>query len=505
MPVGMIAALTFASLAIHGYHPYAEDGGLYAAGIKRLLNPALYPYSADFVDAHLRFSLFAPAVAGVVRTSHLPLTMVLLSAYLICIAATLTGVWLLAKRCYRSTAAHVGATMLTATWLTIPVAGTSLILVDPYLTARSISLPCSLFALVAIIDLFRSSSVRGKAVSATLCAFLLLLAALAHPLMAAYALGDVLLLCATMSGNVRIRRGGVVTLCLTAVVAAGLLQAFSPPESSAYVQVAITRYYWFLSRWQWYEIVGLVAPLIILAAVARRTEAAPQAFASGVTRCALARVALTSGLTALTIALMFAHESSAAHLVARLQPLRAFQTIYLLMVLVLGAVLGEHVLRRKLWRWVVVFTFSGSVMFYVQRNTYPSSEHIEWREGQSANQWQEAFHWIRSYTPTDALFALDAHYISQPGEDAQSFRAIAERSTLPDYSKDGGEASITPSLTSEWTQGQFAQHNLDGESDAQRVHALRPFNVGWIVLQQHTQTTFFCPYQNSLEKVCHLP
>ena len=72
----------------------------------------------------------------------------------------------------------------------------------------------------------------------------------------------------------------------------------------------------------------------------------------------------------------------------------------------------------------------------------------------------QAFLWIRGNTPKDALFALDADYINAPGEDAQSFRAIAERSALPDYSKDGGEASIAPDLTAAWSIGQAAQRGL---------------------------------------------
>ena len=42
--------------------------------------------------------------------------------------------------------------------------------------------------------------------------------------------------------------------------------------------------------------------------------------------------------------------------------------------------------------------------------------------------------------------ALDAQYITKPGEDAQGFRAIAERSALPDYSKDGGVVTNKPEL-----------------------------------------------------------
>ena len=81
------------------------------------------------------------------------------------------------------------------------------------------------------------------------------------------------------------------------------------------------------------------------------------------------------------------------------------------------------------------------------------------------NLWVQAFVWIRGNTPKDALFALDADYINAAGEDAQCFRAIAERSALPDYSKDGGEASIAPELADAWAIGQAAQQRL---SDAER-------------------------------------
>ncbi len=504
LPFGLILLLTALSLAVHGYHPYAEDGGLYATGIKRLLNPTLYTHSQPFVDAHLRYSLFAPAIATLVHLTHASLATVLLFIHLASIAATLSAVWLLVRRLYTNQPAHLGAVTLTAAWLTLPVAGTSLILVDPYVTARSISLPCTLFALAATLDLLQPGSTRKRLSLAILCA-VLLLAAITHPLMAAYALADVLLLAAVLSRIPSIRLWGSIALCCIAFIAAAILEAGWPPDPAVYIPVAITRYYWFLSRWQWYELIGLAAPLLILAAVAfygkpRAFEDKPQA-----ARRALARVAITSGITAVLVSIAFAHESSAAHIVARLQPLRTFQTIYMLMILVLGAILGEYLLRSHPWRWIVTFTLLGTFMFHIQRSTYPASAHIEWPGTPPANSYEQAFLWISRHTPIDALFAMDADYISEPAEDAQSFRAIAERSALPDYSKDGGEASITPSLAPAWTAGQLAQANLSTQADAQRLSALRPLNADWVMLRQHAQTSFDCPYTNDRVKVCRLP
>jgi hypothetical protein len=91
--------LTVLSVVVHGYHPYAEDGGIYLSGIKRLLNPQLYPYWSDFVTAHLRFSLFAPMVAFLVRKSSLGLMTVMLLLFIACIWLTLFAGWQLAICC----------------------------------------------------------------------------------------------------------------------------------------------------------------------------------------------------------------------------------------------------------------------------------------------------------------------------------------------------------------------------------------------------------------------
>lgn len=498
-----LTVLTAVSLAVHGYHPYAEDGGLYATGIKHLLYPALFPHSLPFVEAHLRYSLFAPAIAGAVHLTHSSLEHVLLGFHFLSIWVTLLAVWLLARRCYLSPSAHAGALLLAAAWLTVPVAGTSLILMDPYVTARSISLPCTLLALTALLDLLSPLSPGRRLRAIALCALSLLLAAAAHPLMAAYAFGNVLLLATLISRRPAVRRWGTLSLCLLAILLAALLQALAAPDTAAYTHVEATRFYWFLSQWHWYEIVGLIAPLLILSCVAfPRTSPLTTTQEA---RQVLARMAVATGVTAAIVALGFAHLSSASYIVARLQPLRTLQTIYMVMILILGATLGRDLLRRHRWRWIVTFLLFGGIFFFVQRNTYPSSAHIEWPGASPRNHWEQAFLWISRNTPVDANFALDANYISLPGEDAQSFRAIAERSALPDYSKDGGEASITPALTAAWTAGQQAQKNLSRETDAARLAALHPYAVNWIVLQQQASTSFACPYRNELVKVCRLP
>jgi hypothetical protein len=142
-----------------------------------------------------------------------------------------------------------------------------------------------------------------------------------------------------------------------------------------------------------------------------------------------------------------------------------------------------------------------------QRATFPASQHLElpWRVDTPAqNPWSRAFLWVRDHTPLNALFALDANYITLPGEDAQTFRATAQRSTLPDFSKDGGEASITPALADLWQQGVAAQTGLSTEPDAVRFARLRPFGVTWMVLRSEARTAYPCPYNNGVVKICSL-
>jgi len=151
-------------------------------------------------------------------------------------------------------------------------------------------------------------------------------------------------------------------------------------------------------------------------------------------------------------------------------------------------------------------------MLYAERMTFPGSRHVELPVGvtwgkfsEPDNPWEQAFVWISRDTPKDALFALDARYITKPGEDAQGFRAIAERSVLPDASKDGGVVTIKPELAAVWLKGQMAQVGLNQETDAQRIAALKPLGVTWVVLERGAATGFACEYANAVVKVCRLP
>jgi hypothetical protein len=333
-----------------------------------------------------------------------------------------------------------------------------------------------------------------------------------HPLMAGYGLAATCLLICLRSGRRSIRLACATSCCLAAIAVAALLNYGAAPESAAYVRAALTRSYWFPNRWAWYELAGLIAPLAILAAYsgvvrARRRRITDQP-ESRVPVAALATMATVLGATAILVAVLFARPESHSYLIARLQPLRAFQIVYILMILSLGALLGEHALQGRIQRWVAAILLLGAPMFLAERATYPSTRHIQISEADDENPWIQSFAWVRTHTPKDALFALDPDYIHAPGEDGQCFRAIAQRSALPDFSKDGGEASIAPQLAEQWQSGLRAQQSLGTPIHLYRnssgASALRAVGVSWVILRAKARTDLSCPYSNSAAKVCKI-
>jgi hypothetical protein len=511
----LLLVLTGCTFLVHGYHPFAEDGGLYVTGIQYTLDPAMFPHYTDFVTEHLRFSAFAPGVAMLVRVTHLSLSWVLLQLDLLSIWLMLFAGRQVMRRVLPTgyERAQLAGVALLAAWWTLPVAGTSLILMDPYVTARSFSTPLSLLAIAFALDDWPWPWMRSR--SLLFCVLCLLGATELHPLMAAYGFGFVVALRVSRTQlSWKTRIGAWLALAGSAVVLGAVLQAFAPSESAALRIAEATRYYWFLSQWQWYEWTGLIGPLLILivVTVVLRRDAV------SATATALCRACVVVGVIAVLNALLFARASAPEHFVARFQVLRVYLLVYALMPVLLGASiyqLCENARRRGRSRFVngvlglmpiLAVTVSACAMGYVQRQSFPMSPHMELpdRAARSANPWVQAFLWVQANTPRDALLALDAKYVNTEGEDAQNFRAIAMRSELPDYSKDGGEASITPPLAEAWQQGAAAQDGLSELNDNVRDERLRPLGVTWMVLHADAVTAHPCPYDNGTVKVCRL-
>jgi hypothetical protein len=505
---GLLALLTLLAFLVQGYHPYAEDGGMYLARVLALLHPSMFIPDAAFVREPLRISLFAPLLAALCRSTHLPLAWIVFFLDLASLAALLFAGRELLRRCLASDAAQLTGVALLATWATLPVAATSLLLTDPSVTARTFSTPLTLLAIAYALDDWRASATTARK-SQIACAACLLAAFAFHPLMAAYALLLVALLQLLRTPH---GLAAAATLIVAAIACAALAQLLAPADPPAAVAADLSRYYWFLSQWHAYELLGLLAPPLLIAALTRSRRLG---FSSNARD--LARAVIAFALLGTLIALLFAQQHFRSHFVARFQPLRVFCLIYALLPLLLGAALQQFCaaiashrpsISASLLRSTpaAIVLASACALFAAQRSTFPASGHFElpWQTAPSPNPWVRAFLWIRSNTPPTAVFALEARYVNLHGEDAQIFRVIAQRSALPDFSKDGGEASQMPQLAPGWQQAAAAQQQLSAQTDAVRESRLLPLGATWMVLLAGARTAQPCPYSNEAVMVCRL-
>jgi hypothetical protein len=485
-----LAALSLVAAALLGYHPYAEDGGIYASALALRLNPSLFPSFRTFAVAHTGKSLFIPVIAELVQRSHLSQEVVLLGLYLLSTAMTVIAAYVMACVLFPARRQQFCSTLLFALAMGMPVGGTSLYIADPYLTSRSLSTPLILLGLAAIL--------RRKHGLAAVCGGI---AFAVHPLMTLWALLPVAFLLLWQTSARRMR--AIVLLSLAVIGIMVTIQIVSPADSDAVRAASLSRSYWFPSQWQWYEWIGLAAPVVMLLASAVysvtsktiRPEAQPMA------------AAMTASMMTVTAgALLLIHTGNTAFLLARLQPLRLLHPVSIVFVLMLGGWLAAP--DGRAWRrgvlWLFVLGAVGGMLF-LQQTIYPHSAHWENPWGKTGNGYEAAALWLRRNTPVDALIAVDAHYTTMHGEDAQMVRPIAQRSTIPDAAKDGGIASVVPELADTWWTGSQAQEGLAALPDAQRVQRLRPFGATWLLLPADAETAFPCPYRNADAKVCRLP
>ena len=496
VPVWPIAVwlivLTPAVLLVHGYHPFSEDAGIYVAGVRKLVQPAFYVPDAAFVLANTRLSLFAHLLAAIVRTTRMPLSYLLLLTHLASIYAFLAACWSFGRRIFSSPVAQWSAVALAGACFTMPIAGTSLMLMDPYVTARSFSTPLGLFALVAAIDH------RWP-----LTAFLLLLTGLMHPLMFIYSAAFVLLFVLVDLGHTR----AAWSVSLLGILASGAIYQLTlhAPVSAAYHQAVLSRSYLFPSQWARFEYLGLAVPLLLYVLALQHQDSHTTDPQTPAGKLCLAAIML--GTSSTLSAFFFVHPSG-PYFLARMQPLRSFHMLYLVGILLLGGLIGNRLIGATLrpaarLTGFALLAAAAVSMFFTQRLTYPLSAHIEFPRAAPRNPWEKAFVWIRANTPPDAVFAANPDLVLLRGEEGQGFRVLTERSLLGDY-KDEGVVVVFPPLATQWAIERNAQAGLDRMTDAERVARLEPLGVSWLLLSSTATTSFACPYRNLVSQVCRL-
>jgi hypothetical protein len=472
-----LSLLTFGALLVHGYHPWAEDAEIYLPGVERILHPELFLFNAQFFESHSHLTFFPNFIAASVRLSHMPLDAVLFFWQVTSIFLFLLACWQLIGKCFADPKAQCAGVATVAALLTLPVAGTALYIMDQYINPRNLVAFAAIFAIVKVVD--RKYFQAG---------LFLVLAAAIHPLMSAFVLSYCAVLLCIKEFDRRFARLG----CLLPF---GLSLA---PPSPAYHQVALSHSFHYFLQWRWYELLGAVAPLALLwwfSRIARSRQLQNLDL--------LCRTLIVYELVYLPAGVVLS-ASARFESLARFQPMRSLYLLYVLFFLFAGGLLGEYVLKNRVWRWVALFAPLCASMFLAQRALFPASAHVEWPGASPKNQWVQAFQWIQSNTPHDAVFALDPFHMAIPGEDANGFRAIAQRSMLADVVKDSGAVTMFPPMAEEWLRQVQAQSGWKTfqSQDFRRLQA--EYGVNWIVLQRPGAAGLDCPYQNAAVLVCRL-
>lgn len=485
-PVLRLAGLTAAALVINGYHLGVEDAEIYLPAARWIRHPALYPFGSEFFLSHARLSLFAPLVACTGYLTHLSMDWTFFAWYLVTLFATIWCSWLMAAACFESSRARWGAVLLMTVVLGMPVANTGLLLIDPYLTARSFSTPLTLLAVAFVLE--RRFACAAIAVIVTMAI---------HPQMAIYLLILIAVLwAAELNRNrVRARVPAMASAILIFPQQFGFLPAGGP-----YREALFSRDYFFLYNWSWYHWLGLLAPLVILAwfwrANLRGTRPAFREISFALIPFGLLSIAAAALLCSTPDLQMF----------VRLQPLRSYDLIYLIFVLLLGGVAGDFLAKARWWAVPTVLLSLAVGMHAAARSTYPHSPQIELPSSASPNPWVNALLWIRRNTPADAVFAVDSRYFKDPVVDVHGFRSISERSELADYYKDGGVVSLFPGLAVKWKDMSRATYGLNHFSmERFRELKLEYPPVTWTVIHGLAPAGMDCPYQQSGFSVCRMP
>jgi hypothetical protein len=469
--------LTLGALAVHGYHPYAEDAEIYLPGIKRLLHPALYPTGAEFFESHASLTLFPNLIATSVRFTHIPFDYAIFIWYLASIFLLLLGCREFSRVCFGTVRARWGAVALIASLLTLPVAGTALYLMDQYLNPRNLAAFAGVFAVTRVLE---KKYARAAA--------WIIFTAAVHPLMASFAIA----FCVVLIFVEKIKKPAF------ALAAVFPFTNFFAPPTAAYREAMRFHISHFLPQWQWYEWLGLIAPFAVLIWLGRIARLRTLKNLERVCHAAVV-YEFVYFVIALVIAIPQRFEA-----LARLQPLRSLLLVYIFMLMAIGGLVAEYILKGRQWRWFLLFLPVCTGMFVAQRQLFPSTAHIEWPWAAPKNQWEQAFLWIRQNTPVDAAFAIDPFYMEAAGEDRIGFRALAERSRLADANKDSGAVAMFPPLAEEWW-GQFqAQKDWPHFSDVDFLRLQEKYRVTWVLVQVPAATGLSCPYKNSAVAVCKI-
>lgn len=490
---------TLLGFAVTGYHPGAEDDGVYLAAVKADLNPTLFPHDADFFRIQLQATQFDRCMAEFVRATGMSVAWAELTWHLISIFLILWACGRISRALFDDARAQWASVALVAAMFTLPVAGTALTLVDQYLHPRALATALVLIAVERILV-----GPRWQAVP------LLFLAFTMHPIMAAMGAFFCFFLTLTnaefletwLDGKRLIwhQHPNEIKARITAGVASALPLSwvFDSPNPS-WRKALDAKDYLHLSKWAWYEWLGALAPIFLFCLLwclsTQRGEKALARFSLAVSLYGVFQFAVAVVLQSTPALIRF----------LPMQPMRFLHLIYFFLALTGGGLLGKMVLKTAFWRCAVFLLALNGSMFYGQRLLFSESPHLELPGLQTGNPWLQAFDWIRKNTPTNAYFALDPGYMGTPGEDYHSFRALAERSQLADAHKDAAVVGQVPQLAPVWERQVAAQEGWQSFTLADFRRLKTDFDVDWVLVKYPQPDGLACRWHNSALAVCQVP
>jgi len=476
--------LTLLGFAVMGYHPGAEDDGVYLTAVKADLHPALFPHDSEFFRLQLQATLFDGWMADFVRISHVPLAWAELIWQFVSLYFILWACRCIAEEIFPEKRAQWGAVAMVSAMFTLPVAGTALYLVDQHLHPRAVA--------TALVLISVSRIMAGKRWQALP---LLILSIVLHPIMGALGLSFCFFLTISLLEPVPV---GLREVGSTLASVAPLGWILEPP-SPEWRLALNTRSYYFLSRWAWYEWLGAIAPLFLFWLLWRI------AAKRGETKLARLSLAIFAyGLFQQIVAITVLGVPAFVRMTP-MQPMRFLHLIYLFLCLIGGGLMGKYLLRASVWRWAVFLLVANGGMFLAQRQLFAGTTHLELPSEPTENRWLQAFDWIKHNTPENAYFALDPNYMAAPGEDYHSFRALAERSELSDAIKDTAVVTQVPSLAPVWQEQQLAMSGWTHFQLADFERLKAQFGVTWVVVSYPPPGGLDCPWHNGTISVCRVP
>src|ERR1022692_1148711 len=325
-----LALISALAVLVLGYHLGVDDAAIYVPAIKRVADPMLYPFGAEFFMSHAHLSFFPELIGGSARLTHLPIDVVIFAWHVASVFLLLLAAWRLLGCCFENSSARWSGVAFLAATLSVPVAGTALAIMDPYLTARSLSTPATLFAIAWYLSNRPRWALLWLAVTAAV-----------HPQMAVYGL--------LFLGVMELRRRLWLRETAQPVCAAmiGLpVFDFSPVTGPAR-ECLLSRTFFFVSAWAWYEWIGGFAPLALLwwfsRANLRRTLPGFRRLAGSLVPFGLV---FTAAFLVLAIPALEGY--------TRLQPMRSFHLLYVIFFLLLGGLMGDRKSTRLNFSHLVI-------------------------------------------------------------------------------------------------------------------------------------------------------